>query len=181
MREFGNIGYFQKQRLEFIEFRLEYFNHFNRQDLIDFFGCGPASATRDIALYKKVASDNLKLSFDSTQYVRMNSFSPVFKHCKYRVLEGLARGFCGLSFADILQKKIIEEQRIELKTTCEEIAIISRAISLQTSLQAIANGELTIIKPSNLTLEYNGDLSLECYSENPNYTQYRVADLSFPK
>ena len=67
----------QKQRLEFIEFRLQWEGRVNRSDLIHFFGISVPQASLDFAKYKELAPDNAV--YDSTEktYLAGGSFSPV--------------------------------------------------------------------------------------------------------
>lgn len=160
MHQFENTGYFQKQRLEFIEFLLEYFDHFSRQDLIKFFGCGPASATRDIALYKKVASDNLKLSFDSTKYLRTDSFSPVFEHCSNKVIYNLIWGFTGTLSNPNTSAPDYQDLREVNLPDCRIIGIVSRAISNNSKVGVCLNDKRMEICPISLSLCDDGYLKL---------------------
>jgi hypothetical protein len=83
----------QADRLAYIEFRLFFLGELRRQDVMDRFQTGPAGATRDIAMYKQLAPENL--DFDSTAkvYRPASAFHPVFAHEPVRVLTALSQGF----------------------------------------------------------------------------------------
>jgi hypothetical protein len=57
------------------------------------FGIGPAGATRDIALYKQIAPNNLDLNATTKVYLSTRQFEPVFEHEPQRALTALSRGF----------------------------------------------------------------------------------------
>lgn len=82
----------QQERLSYIDFRLYFLGELRRNDVIDRFGIAPAGATRDIALYKELAPDNLFL--DNAKIYRPSStFTPLFEHPAQRVLTALSQGF----------------------------------------------------------------------------------------
>ena len=83
----------QCERLAYIDFRLYFLGELRRSDISEKFGVGPAGATRDIALYRKYAADNLV--FDQTKKVYRSSivFSPIFSHSLQRALSALTEGF----------------------------------------------------------------------------------------
>lgn len=70
----------QQQRLRFIDFCLYYFAEIARADLIARFQTGLASSTRDLALYKELAPQNLELRHQTKLYYRTKKFSPLFLH-----------------------------------------------------------------------------------------------------
>lgn len=57
------------------------------------FGIGPAGATRDIAMYKQIAPNNLDLDASTKVYLAQPQFEPVFDHEPQRALTALSRGF----------------------------------------------------------------------------------------
>ncbi len=66
-----NMSSSQRERLAYIDFRLYFFGEIGRPDLIKRFGVAPAGATRDLALYRKCAPQNI--SFDgSNKIYRIN-------------------------------------------------------------------------------------------------------------
>lgn len=67
----------QKQRLEFIEFRLQWEGRVNRSDLMHCFGISMPQASLDLAKYRELAPENAV--YDSTEktYLTGNSFRPM--------------------------------------------------------------------------------------------------------
>lgn len=66
------------RRLEFIEFRLFWDGRFNRSDMADTFGISAQQASADIALYEKLAPENLCYDRAEKAYTRTETFSPAF-------------------------------------------------------------------------------------------------------
>ena len=64
-----------------------------RADVTDRFGKGPAAATRDIALYRKIAPENLTLDNSDKVYRPSPEFVPLLDHSPARVLTALSQGF----------------------------------------------------------------------------------------
>lgn len=87
------LGYAQRERLIFIEFRLYFLGDVRRQDLMQRFGVAPAVATRDFAQYRDMFPDNISFDSRSKCYVIGDAFSPAFNHLAERVLTALSRGF----------------------------------------------------------------------------------------
>lgn len=83
----------QRERLAFIEFRLYFMGEVKRADIIARFGVGPAVATRDFAMYKELAADNLVLDQSTKVYRIKPGFNPIFEHKPERVLSALTQGF----------------------------------------------------------------------------------------
>jgi len=50
----------QRERLAYIDFLLYFFGDIGRPDLIERFGVAPAGATRDLALYREIAPQNIE-------------------------------------------------------------------------------------------------------------------------
>ena len=71
----------QRERLSHIDFTLFFLGELRRADVISKFETAPAGATRDIAMYRGLAPDNL--DFDK----------PLFDHPPLRVLATLSQGF----------------------------------------------------------------------------------------
>jgi hypothetical protein len=83
----------QLERLSYIDFRLFFLGELRRGDLMKRFGIGPAGATRDIAMYKQIARNNLDLDSSTKVYLSAPQFEPVFEHEPQRALTALSRGF----------------------------------------------------------------------------------------
>jgi predicted DNA-binding transcriptional regulator YafY len=83
----------QRDRLAFIEMRLRFFGEIRRQDLVERFDIQSAAATRDLALYKDLASRNIDYDAKAKCYVLGDGFEPVFDFPAERVLAWLTQGF----------------------------------------------------------------------------------------
>jgi hypothetical protein len=86
----------QRERLEFIEFRLYYLGEIKRADLIEQFDMGSAGATRDLALYRQLAPDNMYLQGSTKTYVMGVGFSPIFERTAEQVMGALSHDFGNL-------------------------------------------------------------------------------------
>lgn len=82
----------QRERLSHIDFKLYFLGELRRADVVDRFGTGLAAATRDIALYKDIAPENLELDSDKV-YRPTTAFTPLFVHNPQRVLTALSQGY----------------------------------------------------------------------------------------
>jgi hypothetical protein len=83
----------QLERLSYVDFRLYFLGELRRSDLMDRFGTGPAGATRDIAMYREVAAENLQFDATGKYYSNSIAFRPVFDHDPQRVLSALSQGY----------------------------------------------------------------------------------------
>ena len=88
-----SLNYAQRERLAYIDFRLYFFGEIGRPDLTSRFGVAPAGATRDIALYREIAPQNIEFDGSSKVYRIGKQFAPIFEHAPQRVLSSLALGF----------------------------------------------------------------------------------------
>lgn len=88
-----SLSHAQRERLAYIDFRLYFFGEIGRPDLIDRFGVAPAGATRDLALYREIAPQNIIFDGSNKIYRIGQAFSPLFDHASQRVLSALALGF----------------------------------------------------------------------------------------
>lgn len=82
----------QMDRLAFVELRLWFFGEIRRQDLVTRFGLQSA-ATRDLALYKELANDDIDYNSKAKSYVLGNDLRPIFNFSSERVLSWLTQGF----------------------------------------------------------------------------------------
>jgi hypothetical protein len=67
----------QKQRLEFIEFRLQWEGRVNRSDLINFFAISVPQASLDLAKYRELAPNNAVYDATEKTYIAGSSFAPI--------------------------------------------------------------------------------------------------------
>jgi hypothetical protein len=83
----------QRDRLVFVELRVRFIGEIRRQDLVSRFGIQSAAATRDLALYKELASGNIDYDSKGKSYVLGPDFHPVFDFPPDRVLSWLTQSF----------------------------------------------------------------------------------------
>ncbi|MEJ2896585.1 helix-turn-helix transcriptional regulator [Bordetella avium] len=88
-----SLSHAQRERLAYIDFRLYFFGEIGRPDLIERFGVAPAGATRDLALYREIAPQNITFDGSNKIYRIGEAFAPLFEHASQRVLSALALGF----------------------------------------------------------------------------------------
>ncbi|MCA8248053.1 WYL domain-containing protein [Burkholderia multivorans] len=88
-----SLSHAQRERLAYIDFRLYFFGEIGRPDLIERFGVAPAGATRDLALYREIAPQNITFDGSNKIYRIGQAFAPLFDHAPQRVLSALALGF----------------------------------------------------------------------------------------
>lgn len=81
----------QCQRLAYIEFRVWFYGEVARKDVLKRFGLATAAGTRDMALYKELAPDNV--GYERKSYRYQASFAPLFSHDVNHVLAALTCGF----------------------------------------------------------------------------------------
>ena len=82
----------QKERLFHIDFKLRFLGLINRNDLVTRFGIKHAAATRDIALYKEFAPNNLSYDTKAKTYFQADKFSPLFVCSGTQALSALSQG-----------------------------------------------------------------------------------------
>ena len=83
----------QRERLAYIDFKLYFFGEIGRPDLTSRFGVAPAGATRDLALYREIAPQNIEFDGSSKVYRIGKDFIPILEHAPQRVLSSLTLGF----------------------------------------------------------------------------------------
>jgi predicted DNA-binding transcriptional regulator YafY len=83
----------QRDRLAFVELRVRFIGEIRRQDLVSRFGIQSAAATRDLALYKELAPENIDYDPKGKAYVTGPDFRPVFDFPAERILAWLSQGF----------------------------------------------------------------------------------------
>lgn len=72
------MNYALEQRLRMIDFLLFSYGRVSRKIIMDFFGIGEATATRDFAVYKKMAAGNMVLDQSSKMYKKGAGFKREF-------------------------------------------------------------------------------------------------------
>ncbi len=88
-----SLNHAQRERLAYIDFRLYFIGEIGRPDLISRFGVAPAGATRDLALYREIAPQNIEFDGSHKIYRIGKKFAPLFEHTPQRVLSALSHGF----------------------------------------------------------------------------------------
>ena len=68
----------QRDRLKHIELRLRFLGEVRRPDLMQRFGIQSAAASRDLALYKELAPENVDYESRGKRYLLGAGFSPLF-------------------------------------------------------------------------------------------------------
>jgi len=68
------MNYAIVQRLRMIDFLLDYYGSVGRSELMDYFGIGEATASRDFALYLNKVPGNAVLNPVSKRYVKSDTF-----------------------------------------------------------------------------------------------------------
>ena len=91
----------RRERLAYIDFRVNFLGQVGRTDLEQKFGIKAAASTRDITAYRELASNNLTYDTSAKAYFRSDKFKPLFNFSVERVLSFLSQGFGGT------QEKII--------------------------------------------------------------------------
>ena len=123
-----SLSHAQRERLAYIDFRLYFFGEIGRPDLAGRFGVAPAGATRDIALYREIAPQNIECDGSSKVYRIGKQFLPIFEHAPQRVLSSLALGF-GEGLSGLSQPLLPCESPIALSSPkMDVLAPICRAI-----------------------------------------------------
>lgn len=80
----------QRDRLKHIELRLRFLGEVRRPDLMLRFGIQSAAASRDLALYKELAPDNVEYESRGKRYLLGGKFSPLFSVPSAQVLSWLS-------------------------------------------------------------------------------------------
>lgn len=72
------LTYAVEQRLRLVDFLLAQYGHVKRAALMDYFGIGEATATRDFGAYHEIAPGNMALNPSDKTYYRTNAFARVW-------------------------------------------------------------------------------------------------------
>jgi len=74
----SKLSYAVEQRLRLIDFLLAQYGNVKRAALMDYFGTGEATATRDFGAYHDIAPGNMALNPSDKTYYRTNAFARVW-------------------------------------------------------------------------------------------------------
>ena len=122
-------------RLEFIDFRLEYFGTVSRKEISEAFGLALIGATRDIAAYSQIAQRNIELEGARKIYVRSKVFKPAFQHLPEKVYAALSTGnFSGLTAQPSCAIPFAMVPTLGLPPL-DVLAVVTRSIHQQRSLR----------------------------------------------
>jgi len=143
--QLSNLTQSQRDRLAFIELRVRFIGEIRRLDLVSRFGIQSAAATRDLALYKELAPNNIDYDPKGKSYVTGHDLQPVFDFPAERVLSWLSQGF-GDGEPSKLKSWIACETPSRLtRPDIDTLAWVTRAIHqerpLQVSYHSLSSGE----------------------------------------
>lgn len=135
----------QRERLAYIDFRLYFIGEIGRPDLAHRFGVAPAGATRDFALYREIAPQNIAFDGSLKIYRISQTFAPIFEHMPQRVLSALALGFGDGVNVEMPSPVLCESPAALSCPRMEVLAPISRAIHAKRPVairyHSMSNGE----------------------------------------
>ena len=124
----ADVSQTQRERLSHIDFRLRFLGTIGRNDLVKRFGIKEAAATRDIALYRELAPQNLTFDTRAKRYQQTENFTPLLEYPAQQALTALAYGF-GDDFVTPYKPHISCEVPTQLNTPHLDIlAVLTCAI-----------------------------------------------------
>lgn len=130
-----DIALSQRERLAYLELRLYFLGEVSRQDLMTRFGIAPAAATRDFAVYRDAAPENIQFESSRKTYVIGDNFFPAFEHFPERVLPALTMGI-GDGVKPIQGALITSELPVPVNRPAMSIlAVVTRAIHQKKALR----------------------------------------------
>ncbi|WP_198265721.1 helix-turn-helix transcriptional regulator [sulfur-oxidizing endosymbiont of Gigantopelta aegis] len=128
----SELSQIQKERLSHIDFRLMFLGVMQRSDLIQRFGMKEAAATRDIALYRKLAEDNITYVTKQRSYFYNPDFRPLFAYTPERALAALSSGFGDDYVGEQGKSMLTCDTPTQLnQTQLTTLAVLTRAIHQQ--------------------------------------------------
>jgi len=131
----SEINFAQKQRLAFIDFLLMFKGSFSRSDLTSKFEMGMANATRDIALYRGLSSENSKLDNRTKQYIQTKQFKPLFEYDARKTLVKLANNISD-GFDGVLEVAFPVNSPLQLNVP--DINIVAKLVQAVINKKAIS-------------------------------------------
>lgn len=141
----ASLGQSQRERLAYIDFRLYFLGEVSRADISARFGVAPAGATRDLAVYRESAPENIFFDGSTKTYRVAPGFHPLFDHPIDRALSALSQGFgdgLGGSIGGLVTCEFPEPIN---RPTTELLATVTRAIKsgsvLLVSYLSLSGGE----------------------------------------
>ncbi len=137
----------QRDRLAFLDLRLQYVGEVGRQDLVARFGIQSAAASRDLAEYRAFAPRNLEYDSKGKVYRRADRFRPLFDFAAERVLTWLSEGYG--DGEPIRWKGVVPQEGTALpgQLDLEMLSVLTRAIhrnaAVEVSYRALSSGLTT--------------------------------------
>ncbi len=124
-----------RERLFHIDFKLYFFGTVNRNDLVSRFGIKEAAASRDLSLYKDLASKNIEYDTKAKTYIQREGFTPLFEYSGSQTLAALLHGF-GDNFVGTQKSIVTTEAPTQLNFPhIQNLAHITRAIHNKQALR----------------------------------------------
>lgn len=156
----AEISQAQKDRLAFIDLRLRFAGEVRRIDLVNRFVLQSAAATRDFALYKQIAPDNVIFNNSGKYYERGETFKPLFSFNIDRLLTWISLGLGDGAPLQLSSVVPFEALCISKFLDAEILSVISRSIFLR----------------KIVSIEY---LTLEEGLTNREFVPFALADTGF--
>ena len=130
-----SLSHAQKDRLKHIELRLRFLGEIGRAELMQRFGMASAAASRDLALYKELAPQNIDYDGRGKRYLLGAGFTPLFTVPTGQILSWLAEqlGDTAAPTADSLLPCLMPAQ-LGLPNA-DVLAVVTRAIHFKQALQ----------------------------------------------
>lgn len=141
-QQLSQLNFSQKQRLSFIDFMLMFKGVLTRSDLTNKFEMGMANATRDIALYRELAPNNIHFDTKERIYLQTTNFKPLFSYEPRKTLAKLANKISD-GFDGVLEVAFPVEAPLQLNVP--DINIVAKLV------QAILNNKAISIIYTSLS------------------------------
>lgn len=129
----------QAERLAFIDFKIKYLGEVSRNDIIDEFKVGQATASNDLKIYRGFRPENTQRDNASKKtVVLLDSYIPLVKIDVHIALNFILHGFCRneLMFkAPSIPAESINLLMVKDLISDEDVAAVTRAIHSKTALR----------------------------------------------
>lgn len=129
----------QVERLGLIDFQLYFLGELNRNSLIQRFKIKEAAASRDVALYKKLAPKNTWYDTKAKAYRKSSEFTPLFDHSFMQSIESIAFGTNSSAFAPETPFVCVETASRISRPDTGLVSEISQAIYQQKAASLVYN------------------------------------------
>lgn len=148
--ENSTVKWSQEQRLQFIDFRLQWEGRINRKDVTEFFKISVPQASADLALYQQLMPDNMRYDTSTRMYVANQDFKPRSDTSGARQylsqLLALHRGILSgeqafLSFAPPMESVPLPARSLDAATLLPLIQAIAERRKLMVKYQSISRDE----------------------------------------